>query len=123
MLIENDVITREIYNALLVKHGYEVILATDLKTAWDKMQAEPPDAALLDMVLPDTDGFELLRNIRSHMHLKEMPVLVYTSLFIPGVVEEAQEAGATRMFDKAHLGSTTLVDALKECLGTGQVAA
>lgn len=120
MLIENDVITREIYNSLLCQHGYEVMAVTDLRAAWDKLQAEPPAAAVLDLVLPDTHGLELLRKIRGHKTLKNLPVIVYTSLFVPAVVEEAKEAGATRMFDKAHLSPTTLMDALNECLVPGQ---
>jgi CheY-like chemotaxis protein len=123
MLIENDVITREIYNALLVQQGYEVLIATDLRTAWDKLQEEAPDAALFDLVLPDTHGFDLLRSIRGNMQLKDLPVVVYTSMFIPGVVEEAREAGATRVFDKAHLSGSTLIDTLKECLVVGQPVA
>ena len=123
MLIENDVITRELYNALLVQHGHEVLIATDLRTAWDKLQLDPPDAALFDLVLPDTHGFELLRNIRGNLHLKDMPVIVYTSMFVLGVVEEAKEAGATRIFDKAHLSASSLMDALNECLVPGQQVA
>jgi CheY-like chemotaxis protein len=123
MLIENDVITREIYNALLVQHGYEVLIATDLRTAWDKLQVDPPDAALFDLVLPDSHGFELLRNIRGNLQLKDLPVVVYTSMFVPGIVEEAKEAGATRVFDKAHLGASTLIGTLNECLVVGQPVA
>ena len=120
MLIEKDVITREIYNAMLVKAGHEVVIATDFRLAWDKMQLNPPDAALLDLLAPDIQGFELLRNIRSDLHLKDMPALTYTSMFVPGVVEEAQEAGATRVFDKTHLDASALIAALNECLVPGQ---
>jgi CheY-like chemotaxis protein len=123
LLIENDVITREIHNALLVQHGFEVTIATDLRAGWEKLQQSPPDAALLDLVLPDTQGLELLRKIRAHKTLKDVPVIVYTSMFIPGVVEEAKEAGATRMFDKAYLSGSMLLDALNECLVPGQKAA
>lgn len=123
MLIEDDVITRELYSSLLCKHEFEVITATELRTAWHKLQKEPVDAALMDLAMPDTHGIELLRNLRGHPTLKHLPVLVYTSMFIPGVVEEAQEAGATRVFDKAHLSSEKLLDALNACLISGQKAA
>ena len=123
MLIEDDLITREIYNALLCQHEFEVVIATELRTAWNKLQTEPVDAALMDLAMPDTHGIELLRNLRAHNALKHLPIIVYTSLFVPTVVEEAQEAGATRIFDKAHLSASTLLDALNACLIPGQKAA
>src|SRR5687767_16007289 len=123
LIIEDDLITREIYNALLCQHGYEVILAPDVKSGWDKLIEEVPDAALLDLVLPDSHGLNLLRKIRASKNFRELPVLVYTNLFIPGVVEEAKELGATRIFDKAHLSSVMLIDALSQCLIPGQKAA
>lgn len=123
MLIEDDLITREIYNALLCQHEYEVVIATELRTAWEKLQTDPVDAALIDLVIPDVHGIELLRNVRAHKTLKDLPVFVYTSLFTPPVVEEAKDAGATRVFDKAYLSASTLLEALKECLITRQKAA
>ena len=123
MLIEDDLITREIYNALLCQHEYEVVIATELRTAWAKLQTDQVDAALMDLVIPDAHGVELLRNLRAHKTLKNLPVLVYTGQFIPSVVEEAQEAGATRVFDKTYLSASTLLDALKECLIPRQKAA
>ena len=123
MLIEDDLITREIYHALLVQNEYEVVIATELRTAWNKLQTDPVDVALMDLVIPDTHGIELLRNLRAHKALKDLPTIVYTSLFIPSVVEEAQEAGATRVFDKTYLSAAKLLDALKECLISRQQAA
>jgi len=123
MLIEDDLITREIYNTLLCQHEYEVVVATELRTAWAKLQTDPVDVALMDLVVPDTHGIELLRNLRAHKALKDLPMLVYTNQFIPSVVEEAQEAGATRIFDKTLLSAAKLLDALKECLIPGQKAA
>ena len=123
MLIEDDLITREIYNSLLCQHEYEVVIATELRTAWAKLQADPVDIALMDLVIPDAHGIELLRNLRAHNTLKNLPMLVYTSQFIPSVVEEAQEAGATRVFDKTYLSAAKLLDALNECLIPGQQVA
>jgi CheY-like chemotaxis protein len=123
LLIEDDLITREIYDALLCQHGHEVSIAGDVRTGWEKLQGEVFDAALLDLVLPDTHGLELLRKIRANKKTKDLPVIVYTGFFVPTIVEEAKESGATRMFDKAHLSATTLIDALNECLIPGQKAA
>jgi CheY-like chemotaxis protein len=111
------------YNSLLCKHGHEVTTVTDLRAAWDKLRQDPPDAALFDLVLPDTHGLELLRNVRQNTSLRDLPVIVYTSIFNPPIVEEVKEAGATRVFDKTYLSTSTLIDALNECLVPGQQAA
>ena len=123
MLIEDDVITREIYCALLTQNEYEVLTVTEVGSAWTKLQTEPVDAVLMDLVIPDVHGLELLRNVRSHKTMKELPVIVYTGLFVPNVVEEAIQAGATHVFDKAYLGASKLLDALQECLIPRQKAA
>lgn len=123
LIIEDDVITREIYTALLKQHGYEVLFAPDVREGWEKMQSDPPQAVLLDLVMPDSVGLDFLRKVRISKGLKDLPLIVYTALFVPGLVEEAQQAGATRIFDKAHLSAGMLMDVLNQCLIPGQVAA
>ena len=58
--------------------GYEVITAADGKDALEKVEAEKPDLVVLDEVMPDMDGFEVLKRLRKNPATRELPVIMLT---------------------------------------------
>ena len=60
----------------LIREGYEVRTAADGKEAIRKVRTEPPDLVLLDMVLPDMDGLEVLRIVKSRPEDQFIPVII-----------------------------------------------
>lgn len=72
---------------ILEEEGYEITLAEDGKTALQHMDASPPDLVLLDVMMPDMDGFEVTRRIRENPKLPFMPILLITAFDQPSVVK------------------------------------
>jgi two-component system, sensor histidine kinase and response regulator len=72
---------------ILEEEGYEITLAEDGKTALQHMDASPPDLVLLDVMMPDMDGFEVTRRIRENPNLPFMPILLITAFDQPSVVK------------------------------------
>ena len=59
---------------------YDIITASSGQEALDLIQSARPDAVLLDIMMPDMDGFEVLEAIRNNPATEELPVIMLTSL-------------------------------------------
>jgi two-component system, OmpR family, KDP operon response regulator KdpE len=76
---------------ILRKAGYDVIEAATMEEALDRAAVRPPDAAILDLMLPDGSGIELCRRLREW---STMPILVLSAVGEEDAKVEALEAGA-----------------------------
>jgi len=74
---DNDIF-RSLVVELLTEAGYEVADEVNGLLAWRRLQTEGADMAVLDINMPDMDGLELLRHIRSDERFKTIPVLMLT---------------------------------------------
>lgn len=80
---EKDLVDMLAYN--LERKGYGVIKAYDGYEAWDKIESEMPDLLILDLMMPNLDGWELCRLIRRNQNkaVKEMGILMLTARAMP----------------------------------------
>ena len=85
---------------VMLDEGYEVIAAQDGAAAIVAFDESHPDIALLDGMMPEKNGFEVCRYIRSQPHGKEMPVLLVTALDDDHSVNQAFDVGATDYIPK-----------------------
>jgi signal transduction histidine kinase len=72
---------------ILEEEGYEITLAEAGRTALEKIEQSPPDLVLLDVMMPEMDGFEVTRRIRQNPDLPFMPILLITAFDQPSVVK------------------------------------
>ncbi|UZQ52852.1 HAMP domain-containing histidine kinase [Trichothermofontia sichuanensis B231] len=72
--------------AVLDAEGYAVEVAADGYTALRQVEREPPDLIMLDVVMPEMDGYEVTRRIRNHPRLPFVPILLITASDQPSVV-------------------------------------
>jgi PAS domain S-box-containing protein len=79
LLVEDDEATREMMHALLTREGWSVEEAANGRLALDKLQGERPDLILLDLMMPEMDGFEFARRLRERPEWREIPVVVLTA--------------------------------------------
>ena len=76
---------------VLREAGYEAVLASTAEEALDRAAIRPPDAAIIDLVLPDSDGIEVCRRLREW---SEMPILLLSAVGDESEKVRALEAGA-----------------------------
>ena len=76
-MVDDDPSVLRLLAALLAARGYEVTTASDGGSALEKLEAEAPRLVILDLLLPDMDGSEVLRRIRA---VSRVPVLVLTAV-------------------------------------------
>ncbi|QOX65700.1 response regulator transcription factor [Anoxybacterium hadale] len=77
MIVDDDSNIRELVTALLQNNGFDVCEAADGREALQKISVDNPDLAIIDIMMPNMDGFELCRHLRSYY--ENMPVLMLTA--------------------------------------------
>jgi PAS domain S-box-containing protein len=110
LVVDDDPDIVEICSLHLRKAGYEVITAIDGLGAVATASAKPPSAIVLDCMLPDVDGIEVLRQLKSDPRTADIPVIMLTARTREQDRASAWEAGVsdylTKPFDAATLVST-----------------
>jgi signal transduction histidine kinase len=72
---------------ILEEEGYVITLAEDGRSALEQIDLSPPDLILLDVMMPEMDGFEVTKRIRENQKLPFMPILLITAFDQPSVVK------------------------------------
>ena len=85
---------------LLERAGYEVAVETDGRQALDTALTAPPDVLILDVMLPELDGYEILRRLRADMRARSLPVLMLTAKGQREDRETAFDCGADLVITK-----------------------
>jgi len=80
LLVEDDATTRATIRQALEREGWEVAEADNGRVALERLAFGLPDAIVLDLLMPEMDGFEFLAELRSHRDWREVPVLVVTAM-------------------------------------------
>lgn len=94
LLADDDPAFSMLATEILTTAGYEVLGEGNGKLAWERLQSEGADLAVLDVKMPEMDGFELLRYIRSDERFKRMPVLMLTIKALCDDQVQGYETGA-----------------------------
>ena len=80
LIAEDSPTQAEKLRSLLEEHGYAVVAAPDGKQALEAARRSKPTLVISDVMMPEMDGFELCREIKRDDRLKDVPVILLTSL-------------------------------------------
>jgi CheY-like chemotaxis protein/DNA-binding PadR family transcriptional regulator len=120
LVADDSLASRALSRHLLSAAGYEVQLAEDGAQAWELLQERVFDVLVSDALMPELDGFELLRRVRASRQLSELPVILNTVLDESEEREAALAAGANDFVCKSCAESgRRLVDSVDRVTGTG----
>ncbi|MDI6778063.1 MAG: response regulator [Patescibacteria group bacterium] len=117
MIVEDDPMLIEIYEKKLSDSGFEVKVVTSGAAVKDEMTAWKPEFVLLDMVLPDMDGFEILEAIKKEPEIKDIPVYVFSNLSAKEDIDRTTSLGAAGFLTKSSCSPTQLAEELKKIVG------
>ena len=84
----------ELITFRLERSGYTVVQARDGEEAWNLAQVQPPDLAVLDVMMPKLDGFELTRRMRAKPETERVPIILLTARAQDADVQQGFDAGA-----------------------------
>ena len=101
---------------LLANEGLHVIEADSGQAAIERLSQETPDLIVLDLVMPDMDGFEVLDRLRVSPEWRQIPVVVVTAKELSVEERTMLNGSVGRVLRKTFVGCEELVPAVRACV-------
>jgi twitching motility two-component system response regulator PilH len=115
LIVDDSKFIAQAYSRVLLGLGYRVLIACDGKTGLFAAESCNPSLILLDMLMPDMEGIEVLRTLKRIPSTSDIPVLVISSLSERNADKLTQE-GAAGYFEKGSMTQETLEHAISGIL-------
>jgi len=116
LIVDDDTKVIDMINQLLEDSDYVIESAQDGKAALEMMRRDPPDAVLLDLLMPRLDGFGLIERLQNIPRLSQIPVIVLTAKSLTqGEIDELQKS-ATKIVQKSGLEGEKLIQEIHQAL-------
>ncbi|OKH30525.1 two-component system response regulator [Calothrix sp. HK-06] len=119
LLVEDNELNRDMLSRRLKNSGYEIIIAVDGKEGLEKTTVEKPDLILMDMSLPEIDGWEATRQLKANPETKNIPVIALTAHAMLGDREKALEAGCDE-YDTKPIKLPRLLNKIESCVANSR---
>lgn len=116
LIVEDDFFISEIYTRSLKKAGFEVDNAATGTQAVERIALGKPDVVLLDIMLPDFDGFEVLQRVNKEQLQVRMPIIVVSNLSDDESISKATNLGVQDYMVKSNVTPKDIVARVKEIL-------
>lgn len=116
MIIEDEEDAAELFAEMMRVSGYRVVKTSKSAPAIEMMKAEKPDVILLDIMMPEVSGIDILRQMRRDPALAPIPVVVVTAKGMPADIKNGMEAGASTYLTKP-VGFLDLKEAVERAIG------
>lgn len=113
-IIEDDEIVAEIYKDKLQAEGYDVEVAHDGESGYFRLKTFAPDLLLLDMMVPELAGADILRMLRGKEAFKDLPIVAFSGS--DEMLADAERLGATRVLSKGELLPNQIVARITEVI-------
>ncbi len=121
LLAEDDHFLIQLISTKLKRKGFAVSLAYNGTEALNKIKNEPFDLILLDLIMPNKDGFEVLAEAKASPKLKAIPILVFSNLGQDSDIKQAKDLGADDYMVKANLSIDEVVRKVDFCLANKKI--
>ena len=116
LIIEDDEFLRSLINRKLSAEGYNMISAIDGEEGIKKVLAEKPDLVLLDLILPNEDGFEVLSKIKADPKVSQIPIIILSNSSQKEDIDKGMKLGAADYIIKAQFTPEEIVEKVKNIL-------
>ncbi len=115
VIVEDEPDTAEMFSEMMRLSGYEVVKCQGGTRGIEVIAHERPDAVILDLMMPDISGLDVLRYMRREPGLRDIPVIVVSAKGMPLDIRKGLEAGATLYLTKP-VGFDELRTAVQEAI-------
>ena len=122
IVMEDDIAMAEIVAHKLQTNGYLVRHATDGAIGWKILNEDVPDLVVLDLMMPEKDGFEVLENIRSSQDKKiaALPIIVLSNLWSNEDILKTENLKADAYMVKAYFTPDEILAKIKAVLSKSE---
>lgn len=123
LLVEDDPFLSSLAGNHLRKRGYDVRIASDGPSAIAACEKQSPSLVLLDLIMPDMSGFDVLKKFNTMPGMKGVPVIILSNLGQETDIEEAKRLGATDFLVKARFNLSDITQKIEATLAKQKMAA
>jgi len=116
IVVEDELDAAEMFSEMMRVNGFRVLKASGSLPAMNMIAKERPSAVILDIMLPDLSGLEVLRYMKQDPQLVKIPVVVVSAKSLPSDIQTGLEAGASIYLTKP-LSYLDLKEAVEKVLG------
>ncbi len=118
LIIEDDIAMRDIVAHKLLSHGFEVKQAQDGKEGLEMIANEKPDLILLDLMLPEVDGFKVLETMRKNTDpvIAKIPVIILSNLWSNKDILRTKDLQVEAYMVKAYFTTEEILTKIHEIL-------
>jgi DNA-binding response OmpR family regulator len=116
LLVEDEDFLRRILKLRLTAEGYEVTDVDSGEAAWEALKVSVPHLIILDLYLPQMNGFELLQRLKAHAALSQVAVLILSGLGQDADIRKGLELGASEYVIKTKLKPTEFLEKVSRLL-------
>jgi signal transduction histidine kinase/DNA-binding response OmpR family regulator len=117
LVVEDDEEQRQLVRASLSSRGWTVREAANGRLALDALAADLPDAILLDLMMPEMDGFELVAALQANARWRDIPVVVVTALDLTAEDRRRLNGGVEQILSKTASAPAELMARVADLLG------
>ena len=100
LIVEDDIQSLYLLTFLLESNSYRVVQSSNGNDGINKAKKDKPDAIILDIQLPEMNGYNVIKGLKKDDQLKDIPIVVVTSFAMNGDKNKAMDAGATGYITK-----------------------
>lgn len=116
LVVDDSITTRTLEKSILEHAGYQVSVAVDGRQAWNLLQEQMFDLVISDVEMPEMDGFQLAEHIKQSERLRDMPVIIVTSLANEADRRRGIEVGADAYIVKGQFETKALLDVVSQLI-------
>lgn len=118
LIVEDDTLMARVYVDKFRSVGFDIDLAMDGATAIHRLTSTRPDIVLLDLMLGDVSGVEVLKFARGQESTRDMPILVLSNAFMGDLIQAAWKAGANKCLAKSSCSPNKLIEEARVLLAS-----
>ena len=100
LVVDDEPMARTLLRLMLVRAGFDVIEAEDGFVALEKLEEDPPDIMILDVMMPGMDGFAVCETVRQDSESEDLPIIMLSAKTDQESVEKGLQVGANKYLTK-----------------------
>ena len=114
MVVDDAPMARTVVCRLLQREGYRTMTVDSGRNALHALEEAVPDLILLDVIMPELDGLELLEILHAHPQWRALPVVMMTSVSDTHTIHRAEQLGAKEFLIKAAFSVSEMLSTVKK---------
>ena len=119
LVAEDDKFLINAYKLKFINNGFRIEFAFDGEEVFKMLKEHNyiPDLILLDLIMPNKDGFETLKELKAHQQYKNIPVIVLSNLSEKENVAKVKKLGAAEYLVKSNVSLDEIIERIKAIIG------